>query len=294
MKRLLAVLLVLMLTFACSAFADQAKVMTSFYPMHIFALNVFDGIDEISVNCMTAPETGCLHDYQMIVSDMLKLAESDLFIVCGGGTEPYLEDVMRQFPQLAIADCSEGLTFLEDCGLTHDHEHDHAVNTHAWLNVDNAMRMVDTIAAWGCKQFAEHAEKIKANAEAYKERLSLLNTEISAQLMPLSGKQAITFHEAFAYFAAAYGIEVLASVNHESENGMSPAQIALVIRYVKSAGTPPLFADVTSSTSAAHTVAAETGAKIYAFDPIVSGDKVLTAYEDAMRANAQAVLEAFK
>ena len=115
MKKLLALMLVLMITFACPVFAEQVKVMTSFYPIQIFALNVFNGIDDISVECMTAPQTGCLHDYQLIVSDMMKLAKSNLFVVCGAGMEMYLEDVKSQFPQLPVIDTSSELTLLENC-----------------------------------------------------------------------------------------------------------------------------------------------------------------------------------
>lgn len=297
MKKLLAFVLVLMMTlsaFACSA-EEQAKVMTSFYPMYIFALNVFDGIDEISVECMTESQTGCLHDYQLVVSDMMKLAQSDLFIACGAGMEPYLEDIKAQFTELYVLECASNLSLLENCGEIEAHdEHDHTVNAHAWLSIENAILMVDAIAGSGCVQFPEHAEQISANATAYKERLTALKADLDAQLAGVQGKQAISFHEGFAYLAAAYGIEVLATVEHESENGLQPAQLASIIRYVATVGAPPIFHDVNSASAAADTVAKETGSAVYAFDPIVTGDATLTAYEDGMRRNAEIILEAFQ
>lgn len=294
MKKILAFLLVLMMTFACSAFADQAKVMTSFYPLYIFALNVFDGIDEIAVECMTAPQTGCLHDYQLVVTDMMKLSQSDLFIVCGAGMEEYLPEVRQQFPELQVLECSQKLTLLENCNDEGHEGHDHSVNPHTWLDIDNALKIVTAIANGGCTSFPEYAEHILNNASVYRERLTALKDELAGQLAPMSGKQVITFHEGFLYFAQAYDIKVLALVEHETENGLQPAQIAQVIRQVEEAGVLPLFTDVNSSSSAAATVAKETGADVYAFDPIVTGEYNLTAYEDAMRRNAAALLDALE
>lgn len=297
MKRLLAILLVLMMsiTFACSATADQARVMTSFYPLYIFALNVFDGIDGITVECMTAPQTGCLHDYQLLVSDMMKLAESDLFVVCGAGMETYLDDVTQQFSQLPVLDCSVGLQLLDDCGEGEAHDgHDHSVNPHTWLNIDNAILIVKAIGESGCAHFPAYAEQIQANADTYLARLTLLKEELSASLAHVRGRQTITFHEGFSYFAQAYGIEVLSTIFHDTENGLHPAQIAQVIRYVEQTEVSALFSDVNGASSAADAVAKETGSQVYAFNPIVSGEISLTAYEDGMRMNAKQVQAAFE
>ncbi len=301
MKKLLALMLVLMITFACPAFAEQVKVMTSFYPIHIFALNVFNGIDDISVECMTAPQTGCLHDYQLIVSDMMKLAKSNLFVVCGAGMEMYLEDVKSQFPQLPIIDTSSELTLLENCSddeeakHTEHHDHDHSVNPHAWLSVENAIQIVDTIANAGMEYFPVHAQAIAANADAYRERLLLLKSDIDQLLSGLAGKKAITFHEAFSYIADDYGLDIAAVIMHEEAEALSPAQIAETVRYILDNGTPPLFADLQSTSAAAvYAVAQETGAKVYAIDPIVTGEVSLTAYEDGMRKNAQTIADAFE
>ncbi len=294
MKKTLALLLVLMITFACPASAGQVKVMTSFYPMYIFALNVFDGINEIAVECMTAPQTGCLHDYQLVVNDMMKLAESDLFVVCGAGMEGYLPDVKAQFANLPIVDCSEGIELLEECADEHEHDHEHSYNAHTWLDVDHAITIVGTIAQAGARQFPQHAEKILSNAAAYQARLLTLRDELSQQLKDIAGQKIVTFHEAFPYFAAAYDLEIAAVITQDHDEALSPAQIASVIRTVIENGVPPLFTEPQYASSAAQTIALETGAKIYELDPLVTGEAELTAYEDGMRKNAQTLLEAFK
>jgi len=299
MKKILALLLVLLMslcTFACAATAPQAKVMTSFYPMYIFALNVFDGIEEIDVECMTAPQTGCLHDYQLVVSDMMKLSESDLFIVCGAGMESYLSDVTAQFADLPVVDCSQGLDLIcDDADHAHAEDtHDHSVNAHTWLDVNNAIKIVNTIASQGMVLFPHAKERISGNAQAYIARLSVLHEEMQSLLTPFAGKKIVTFHEAFPYFARAFNLEIAAVIAQEHDEALSPSQIAKVIDLVGRAGNPPLFTEPQYASNAAQTISAETGAKVYELDPVVTGEIKLTAYEDAMRKNAQTLLAAFQ
>ena len=296
MKKLLILLLALILALPCTVSGESAsQVVTSFYPIYIFALNVFDGIEEISVECMTAPQTGCLHDYQLVVSDMMKLADSDMLIVCGAGMENYLADITLQFPQLPVVDCSAGIELIEECKDEHDHgDHEHHVNPHTWLDVQNAVMIVDTIAEAAKQQFPEVASKIEENSAAYKQRLTALDAEFAQQLQEFAGRKIITFHEAFPYFAKAYGLEIAAVVTQEHDEALSPAEIAKVIQTVVQNDLPPLFTEPQYASTAAMTVAMETGAKIYELDPIVTGDRLLTAYENGMRRNLNTLLEAFQ
>ena len=61
-KKLLAALLTLLI-FLSPTFAAAETVVTSFYPIYLFALNLTHGIDGITIRNLAAPNTGCLHDY---------------------------------------------------------------------------------------------------------------------------------------------------------------------------------------------------------------------------------------
>ena len=138
----------------------------------------------------------------------------------------------------------------------------------------------------------EKAEQISANADAYLERLEALDAELRAAIQPLPRKQIVTFHEAFPYFARAYGLEVAAVVALEPDEPISPRMLSSVIERVKQAGCPPLFSEPQYENTALRTVAAETGAPVYELDPLVTGDGALTAYEDVMRKNLSVLTEA--
>ena len=126
-KKLLAALLTLLI-FLSPAFAAAETVVTSFYPIYLFALNLTQGIDGITIRNLAAPNTGCLHDYQLSTGDMKVLNKADVFLINGAGMESYLTRVMDTFPKLPVVDASAGITLLTEDGMDEyvdDHDHDH-------------------------------------------------------------------------------------------------------------------------------------------------------------------------
>ena len=293
MKKFLAALLAAMLL-PLGALAET--IVTSFYPIYIFALNLTEGIEGVEVRNLTAPDTGCLHDYQLQTGDMKKLATADAFLINGAGMESYLAGVMEAFPQLPVVDASVGIELLCAQEHDHDHEHDHSeTNAHVWLDAENAQTMVRNLAEGLMAACPDKAEAITANRDAYLARLAALDEEITATLADVPSRDIITFHEAFPYFAKAYGLNVAAVVNREPSDSLSPARLAELVKLVRSLGVPPLFVEPQYEDMAAQTLARETGATLYTLDPAVTGpeqDVPLTYYEDVMRANVQVLLTA--
>ena len=296
MKKTLALLLVLLLTLS-PALVGAETVVASFYPIYLFALNLLDGIDGVEVASLAEPTSGCLHDYQLQTSDMKALSKADAFLINGAGMESYLDGVFEAFPALPVVDASTGVTLLEDCS-DHDHDdhdHEHVWNAHIWLDASNAVIMVNNLADGLIAALPAHEAAITANREAYTARLAALDSELKSALAELPRRDIITFHEAFPYFANAYGLNVAAIVNRDPDDALSPRQLAELCKTVVTLGTPPLFVEPQYEDMAAQTIARETGAAIHTLDPIVTGpetDVPLTYYEDVMRQNLVALLEA--
>lgn len=300
MKKIFILLLALsLLGLSGCAAAEEITVAATFYPVYILAENVLLGVEGVTLTSMTPPGTGCLHDYQLLTSDMRTLAKSQALLINGAGMESFLPDVLSQFPALPVIDCSQGVELLaedheeeEEEEEGHDH-HDHGeYNAHIWLAPKNAVRMVENLRDGLSALLPEQAERITANAAAYIDRLTALDAELAEALADLPRRQIVTFHEAFPYFAQAYGLEVVAVVTVEPDEPVSPRMLKQVIDQVRAAGNPPLFAEPQYESTALRTVAQETGAPVYELDPLVTGDGSLTAYEDVMRKNLAVLLEA--
>ncbi len=300
-KILLAALIAAMLALFPAAMAQEKTVVTSFYPIYILTRNLTVGIEDIRVENLAAPDTGCLHDYQLLTGDMRILSRAQALLINGAGMESYLDTVVAQFPGLKVVDASAGIPLLDNAGENvHMHEedeegHDHEDNAHIWLDVSNAKMMVENLRNGLIAAFPEHEEAFFQNAASYMMRLDALDTELKAGLEGLPRKEIITFHEAFPYFATAYGLHVAAVVNREPGEALSPAQLAELVGLVRTLGAPPLFTEPQYPDLAARTLAAETGARVYELDPLVTGpmdDGALSAYEDGMRKNMQVLVQA--
>lgn len=298
MKKLCALLAALI--FCLPALAGAETAVASFYPIYIFALNLTQGIDGIDVEMLAQPDTGCLHDYQLQTGDMKALANAGVFLINGAGMEGYLPMVTEAFPALPVVDASAGIALLcgdedDDHGHDHDHDHDHAANAHIWLDVDNAIIMVTNMCEGMAQVWPQHRTALEANRDAFIGRLIVLDGRLTDMLAPVAGKPIITFHEAFPYFANAYGVEIAAVVSREPGDALSPAQLGKLVVTVRELGTPPLFIEPQYDDMAARTLAGETGAAVYVLDPVVTGpegDAALTYYEDMMIRNGEVLVEA--
>ena len=294
-NRICAALLALACTLPGGAAAEGEKTfVASFYPMYVFAQNIAGGVPGVTVVNMAGDAAGCLHDYQLQTRDMVTLEKADALIVNGGGMEQFMDKVSRQRPELPVITASEGIE-MRCAEAEHAHEHDEAgeaLNAHVWLDPELAVVQVQRIADGMAAADAANAAAYQANAAAYIARLRALDAELTAQLAPLAGSPIVTFHEAFTYFADAYGLEVAGVIAGDSGEEPSTRQIAQVCDVVKALNVKALFVEPQYPTRAAETIARETGASIFALDPVVSGDGSPESYENQMRENARVLTEA--
>ena len=124
-KGLVLFLLSALLFTACGTEKNKTEetgkltVVTSFYPVYLLAQEIVQGAEGIRLENMAQPQTGCLHDYELSISDMKLLETADIFIINGGGMESFLEQALERYPELTVVDTSEGIALLEgprSCG----------------------------------------------------------------------------------------------------------------------------------------------------------------------------------
>lgn len=109
-------------------------IVTSFYPMYIATLNIVDGADGVTLENLSEPQTGCLHDFQLTPEDMKLLSTADMFVINGGGIESFMSDVAKAYPDLTVTEACRDVQLIaeddEDIDVhgdgtdTNDHSHD--------------------------------------------------------------------------------------------------------------------------------------------------------------------------
>ena len=257
-----AVIAALAVVFLSAAGASLAaaplRVVTSFYPVYVAALNVAAGVDGVEISNLTSPHIGCLHDYQLTAGDARKLAEADLLLANGAGMEPFLDKLARQSPDLRVVEVSEGIPLMDG-------------NAHVWVSFEGARRQVDNITAALVAAAPDKADALRANAEAYKASITALDERMHAALVPHKGARIMTFHEAFPYFAREFGLELVGVVEREPGTEPSARELAETIDLVRERGVKALFTEPQYSDRSAQVIARETGVKVHELDPVATG-----------------------
>lgn len=259
----------------------QFRVVTSFYPMYIAALNITGGCSGVSLENLSEPQTGCLHDYQLTAADMKKLSRADVFVVNGGGIESFLSDVGSQYPSLAVVNACERIDLPDD-------------NAHAWMSIPDYMVQVQTIADALAELDAANARQYQDNCGAYLARLRELLQKQRRILPAAAGVNGvILFHEAFAYVAKDLGLTVAGTLDLDEERQVSAGETADVIRLVKEDGVRLILAEELYGKEMCDAIQAETDAEAVYLDTCTRGSYEADSYLKAMEHNLALLEKAF-
>ncbi|MGE5197725.1 MAG: metal ABC transporter substrate-binding protein, partial [Deltaproteobacteria bacterium] len=233
-------------------FAGQSsgiKVIASFYPVYIMAMNVARNVPGVSVADLTSLLTGCLHDYSLTVSDMKELADADIFLTSGAGMESFIDRAASRYPALKRADLSEGVSLIKEGPRA---------NPHVWVSVSNAIIEVNNLGRAMERFDPAHAQLYRKNTAEYSAKLEALRDKMRLELAPYRGRKIITFHEAFPYFAREFGLEIAAVVEREPGSSPSAKELADTIELIRKSRIKALFSEPQYPDIAAKTIARET------------------------------------
>ena len=173
------------------------------------------------------------------------------------------------------------------------HEHNHTVNSHIWVSPKNAKLQVKNISDELVEIYPQYKEQIEKNRDSYINRLDKLSDELKLAFKDIGGKNIITFHESYEYLAKEYSLNIVATV--ESHDGEEPSarELAELVDLINEKDVVALFTEPLYKGTVADILSNETGIKVYQLNPVLQGEKSLTAYEDIMREN-MSVLKAVK
>ncbi|MBR2889468.1 MAG: zinc ABC transporter substrate-binding protein [Oscillospiraceae bacterium] len=291
MKRVAALLILICILIGGCASSETANVAATTLPVYEFTTRLCQGTD-ITVTRLVTESVSCLHDYTLQVSQMRSIESAEAVILSGAGLEEFLEDALPAASH--VADASAGIPLIcpED-GHDHDHEHDdhghhHENDPHIWLSPANAAVMAENICRELCTLYPRHRAVFEANLTSLLDDLERLRAYGQETLAQLSGRELITFHDGFAYFAECFDLTILEAVEEESGSEAPASELIRLIGLVREHQIPAIFIETNGSDAAAQIIAAETGIPIYTLDMAMAGD----SYFDAMYRNIDTIKEA--
>jgi zinc/manganese transport system substrate-binding protein len=239
---------------------SRLKVIASFSILADFVKNV--GGDRVETATLVGPN-GNAHVYAPSPADAKKVADAKIVFVNGLGFEGWLDRLVKASgTKAAIVVASKGIKPRER-GSDHDHDHGQA-DPHAWQSVANAKTYVANIR--DALIAADPAGKVayEANAAAYLAKLDALEREVRDVIAKVSAekRRVITSHNAFGYFADAYGVDFTAPQGVSTESEASARDVAAIIAQIRKQRISAVFLENVTDPRLVRQIAGETGAKI--------------------------------
>ena len=257
--------------------SSKTRIVTSFYPMYVIALNLTEGAEGIELSNMADVNVGCLHDYTLTTEDMKKVENADIFISNGLGMENFISKILESNSDMKVIDSSNNLENVISNGIEE--------NAHIWTSIDNYILQVQNIAEELKTADAKNAEVYTQNAQKYVDELNKLNEEYKSKLAKLNGEKAICLNEAFEYMGQELGMEMITIKTDHEESAISAGMLKSVINKVKEDDIKIIIIDKNDSKTNAETIANETGAKILELNSGLTGELNKDAYIKQMREN---------
>lgn len=261
------------------------------------------GGSRVSVQSIV-PKGGEVHTFDPTPSDVQRITEARLVVMNGLGLDEWLGKLVADAGSTAtvveLAEDLDGVELLE--GGDHDEDEDEEdehegeeFNPHLWLNIAYASRYVDRIEEALIAAAPADAATFSAGAEAYRQRLADLHAWAVEETgrIPAGARHVVSFHEAFPYFAAAYGLEIVGTIVDAPGQDPSAGALAELVRTIRDNDVRAIFAESQFSDALVQTLVRETGVTVVAnlySDSL--GDAPADSYEGMMRWNVEQVVAA--
>ena len=167
------------------------------------------------------------------------------------------------------------------------------VNPHVWLDPVHMRTVVAAIAERLSELVPEHADEIAERSATYLAELDALDAEIARMLAPVAGAPFVPFHDAWPYFAAHFGLDLIIEIEPFPGREPTARELAQAIETIERAGAVAVFSEVQLPERPAQVLADEANVRLGVLDPI-GGAPGRQSYAELLRYNAAVILEALR
>ena len=273
---------------------DKVKAVASFSILGDMVRQV--GGDRVEVTTLVGPD-GDAHVFSPTPADAKMLASAQLFFVNGLGFEGWMERLEKSsgFTGKTVV-ASTGVkprTMIEEEGGTPET----ITDPHAWQDLANGRLYVANIRDGLIAADPAGRAEYQANAAKYLGEIMQEDDAVRGALakLPSDRRRIITSHDAFGYFGAAYGLEVIAPEGVSTDSEASAQDVAKIVRQIKAEHIPAVFMENITDHRLLDQIARETGAKIGGelyTDALSPPDGPAPTYLDMFRHNVGALTAA--
>ncbi|MGP9042837.1 metal ABC transporter solute-binding protein, Zn/Mn family [Cytobacillus kochii] len=253
---------------------EVLTVYTTVYPLQYFTERI--GGDLVDVKTVYPPGSD-EHTYEPSQKDMIKMADSDLFIYLGLGLEGFVDqakDILSNEGVKMIA-AGEHLAIENTEQHEHDdheHEHDHDghshdghdhgdVDPHVWIDPVYGQQLAEEIKTQLITALPEHEEEFTANFDQLNEELNELNDKFTSMVENADKNKFIVSHAAYGYWESRYGLEQISVAGLSTSSEPSQKQLQNIIQTANENTLDTIYFEQNVSSKLTEIVQSEIGAE---------------------------------
>ena len=227
--------------------AATSKVVATFGVLGDMVKRIGD--DRVALTVIVGPDGDC-ETYEPTAADARALADADLLVMNGLNREfePWLDNLLQQAQfhgQRLVA--SDGVHALKRAEEENRPAEAGAaeLDQHAWNDAANAAIYAANITAALGRLDPAHADDYRRDGEDYRRELLALHAWAKQRIgeVPAAKRRVITSHDAFAYFARAYGIAIISARGWTTDKEPSATQVANLIRQIRQDKVRAIFVE---------------------------------------------------
>ncbi|MGQ9652274.1 MAG: metal ABC transporter substrate-binding protein [Phycisphaerae bacterium] len=102
--------------------AARFRVLCTFLPNYVFALNVVGDTPGVDVRLLVSTDVGCPHNYVVTPADLKAVSQADMIVANGLGLESFLDTLRKANPKARLVTISDDCEILQS-RTSHHHKH---------------------------------------------------------------------------------------------------------------------------------------------------------------------------
>jgi manganese/iron transport system substrate-binding protein len=218
--------------------------------------------DTIDLKCLISAGSDP-HVYEPTPEDRKAIETSKLILYGGYDFEPSLIKLINatsnSAPKIAVYELAvpKPQQFEEDGQKVAD--------PHVWHNAKNGVAIAEVIRNKLSELQSDRASAYAQNTTRITNELKQVDTWIASQIdtIPPASRKLVTTHDALGYYAKAYNIPLEGALSGIStEEQPTPSRLKELVKVIKDAKVPTIFAEVTINPKLIETVAKEASVKV--------------------------------
>jgi ABC-type Zn uptake system ZnuABC Zn-binding protein ZnuA len=253
------------------------------------------------------------HGYEPRPSDAASIADADAIFQSGGELDEWLggliESSGNDAPAVELIGAVEtidgepgegehGHAGEEDHADEDAHDHGDGADPHWWQDPRNAIVAVAAIRDALTAADPDGRADYDANARAYTDRLNRLDREVAAciEAIPPAQRKLVTTHDALAYYADRYGLEVVGALIPSRSTAAQPSagDIQDLVEQIERENVEAIFPESSLDPRLERAVARESGATVGRplwADALGPADSDGATYVESIQSNTAAIVD---